>query len=187
MSHQGIADQKGIAEVSEEPSVTGIETALYRHFDAKRKLLYVGISLSAVHRLSQHREHSHWFRRIASMTTQWYPTRKEALDAERHAVRTEHPECNIQLKETKAEAAFRLKKEAQDAEASRDQLVRRLVVFKPVYTLREVADILGYAKTSSIPKKLIAEGKLGSFTEVSKTFVTGWQLIAYLEAKGAAK
>lgn len=164
-------------------SSTAAETALYRHFDADGKLLYVGVSLSAVHRLSQHRDHSHWFRRIAKMTTEWYPSRSEALDAERMAVRNEHPECNVQLKETKAQAEFRLK---QEAEQSREQLVRRMVVFKPVYSMSEVAAVLGYAAGSGVPKRLISEGKLGGFTEGSKTFVSGWQLIDYLETHGAA-
>jgi predicted GIY-YIG superfamily endonuclease len=156
-----------------------VETALYRHFDSEGKLLYVGVSLSAVARLAQHRDNSHWYRRIANMTTEWHPNRDAALKAERHAVRTENPECNIMLKETAAEKAFRLKLEA--AEQSRGKLLTRTVVFKPIYTLPQVAEALGYV-TSHTPKRLIAEGKLGACTEGSKTFVTGWQLIDYLES-----
>lgn len=157
-----------------------VETALYRHFDCDGKLLYVGVSLSAVARLAQHRDNSHWYRRIANMTTEWHPTRKAALDAERKAVRSENPECNIMLRETQAEKAFRLKAEADE---SRRLLSRRTVVFKPVYTLTEVGQLLGYV-TSSKAKSLIAEGKLGSVTEGTKTFVTGWQVIDYLETIG---
>jgi hypothetical protein len=37
------------------------ETELYRHYDAEGNLLYVGISLNSVVRLTQHRQASGWF------------------------------------------------------------------------------------------------------------------------------
>lgn len=70
-------------------------TELYRHFDADGKLLYVGISLSAVARLSAHRHASHWFDRITSVTIQRFDTRQDALKAEYRAIQDEKPECNL--------------------------------------------------------------------------------------------
>jgi hypothetical protein len=70
-------------------------TALYRHFDAHGKLLYVGISLSVVARLSRHVNGSHWSRQIAMITIEWHPGRPEALAAEAAAIVGERPAFNI--------------------------------------------------------------------------------------------
>ena len=78
-------------------------TELYRHFDSNNNLLYVGISLSSLNRLGQHRDHSHWFNEISKVTIQRFATRKEALAAERQAVVSENPKCNINLKRTEKE------------------------------------------------------------------------------------
>jgi hypothetical protein len=44
-----------------------MKTSLYRHFDADGVLLYVGVSLWAVSRLTQHRHGSRWFHKIANV------------------------------------------------------------------------------------------------------------------------
>lgn len=69
-------------------------TYLYRHFDAAGVLLYVGISLSAVVRLSNHRTASSWSEQIATVTVEQFPTRGEAYEAETIAIRTEKPLYN---------------------------------------------------------------------------------------------
>lgn len=70
-------------------------TALYRHFDAAGSLLYVGISLSPLARLSAHGDGSHWAQAISRVTMEWFPDRKSALDAELKAIREELPAHNI--------------------------------------------------------------------------------------------
>jgi hypothetical protein len=70
-------------------------TDLYRHFDSDGVLLYVGISLSAVLRLSQHKERAVWRDRIARVEVVSYPTRDEAKVAEAEAIKSEHPRYNI--------------------------------------------------------------------------------------------
>lgn len=72
-----------------------MRTALYRHFDITGQLLYVGISLSAVARLAQHRTTAHWFGRIARIDIEWHETREAALEAEIAAIVCEAPLCNI--------------------------------------------------------------------------------------------
>ncbi|GAC1664474.1 MAG: hypothetical protein PVS3B2_00150 [Candidatus Dormibacteraceae bacterium] len=72
-----------------------MKTALYRHFDAARQLLYVGISLSAVARLAQHRRTAHWFELLARVDIEWFPTREIALRAEIQAITHEHPKFNV--------------------------------------------------------------------------------------------
>lgn len=71
------------------------KTALYRHFDAFGRLLYVGISGSHLRRLAQHADGASWATDIASVTVDHYPTRAVAVAAERQAIRTERPAHNI--------------------------------------------------------------------------------------------
>ena len=69
-------------------------TNLYRHFAADGTLLYVGISLSAVARLAQHRD-SKWFDDIALVKISRFESREKALVAEEIAIKTERPVHNI--------------------------------------------------------------------------------------------
>jgi hypothetical protein len=68
-------------------------TQLYRHFDADDRLLYVGISISAVIRLYEHRSSS-WFYKIAKITIETFDTRQRAVEAERRAIVEERPSYN---------------------------------------------------------------------------------------------
>lgn len=69
-------------------------TTLYRHFDSNDNLLYIGISLSAMNRLSQHEDNSHWFNSISKVTIEKYNTREEALKAEKDSILLEKPLYN---------------------------------------------------------------------------------------------
>lgn len=75
--------------------VKNTRTALYRHYDKDGKLLYVGISLSAAHRFSEHLNSSEWAASTGNMTVEWYETRKAAEEAERTAILSEKPIYNI--------------------------------------------------------------------------------------------
>jgi hypothetical protein len=84
-----------------EPPQTSYDCAdrafhLYRHFDAKGALLYVGVSINALNRLAAHRQSAPWFWSIAKVEVTSYPTRKASLDAERKAVKEERPLFNVQ-------------------------------------------------------------------------------------------
>ena len=72
-----------------------VKTYLYRHFNSHGILLYVGISLNAITRFSEHRSSSKWSSQIASMTIEQFSSHAEAYDAETQAIRTEHPRHNI--------------------------------------------------------------------------------------------
>jgi len=67
---------------------------LYRHFDSAKNLLYVGISLSTVSRLSQHRRSSRWADEIASIEIERFPNLALAAEAEKHAIIVEKPKWN---------------------------------------------------------------------------------------------
>ena len=71
-------------------------TQLYRHYDCDGRLLYVGISLSAVARLSQHKDSSHWYYQIARIEIETHQTRGEAMAAEALAIAVERPAHNVQ-------------------------------------------------------------------------------------------
>lgn len=79
------------------------QTELYRHFDRAGNLLYVGVSITTMVRLNQHRCNSRWFKHIATITVEHFPTRKQAFDAERIAIREEKPLYNRMLNENKVE------------------------------------------------------------------------------------
>jgi hypothetical protein len=70
-------------------------TDLYRFFDSRHHLLYVGISASAAARYAQHRSDKPWADEIATMSVESFATRHEAAMAEAKAIREELPRYNI--------------------------------------------------------------------------------------------
>jgi predicted GIY-YIG superfamily endonuclease len=80
-----------------------MKTYLYRHFGDGNLLLYVGISLDAIERTSQHKEGAAWWELIRTITIEKFETREEALAAERKAIREEKPLHNIHHQEVAVE------------------------------------------------------------------------------------
>lgn len=72
-----------------------MDTTLYRLYDNRGRLLYVGISLSALLRLRQHRQKG-WWPKTTRCTFEHFPSRKLAAAAELRAIRDEKPRFNIQ-------------------------------------------------------------------------------------------
>ena len=81
-------------EIIDQP-IDGCGFHLYRHFDKDGALLYVGVSLSTVIRLAQHKGRSEWFKQIARVEITNWATREASLRAERRAIRLEKPLYNI--------------------------------------------------------------------------------------------
>ena len=71
-------------------------TDLYRHYDKDDNLLYVGISLSTLQRLGQHKRNARWFDSITRIGIEKCSDRDEALRKEAYAIKTERPVYNIQ-------------------------------------------------------------------------------------------
>lgn len=158
---------------------------LYRHFDSDGRLLYVGISLSAVTRLQQHATASHWFKDIARVEIEKLVSREAALNAERHAILNENPIHNTMRPGV---AALKAAEAARNAEESRNSLVRRLVSFNPTYSPDQVAELLGI--TTVKVKQLMQDGVIGRISlgkrngakgQYERFRITGWQLIDFLE------
>lgn len=67
---------------------------LYRFFDSSNHLLYVGITNNLWYRISAHSKVQPWWSEVASATMEHYPDREVLAEAERTAIRLEHPRCN---------------------------------------------------------------------------------------------
>lgn len=67
--------------------------ALYRMFDDRDRLLYVGITGDLGQRLGEH-SFKRWFPLVERITLEWLPTRAAALLAEKRAISTERPRYN---------------------------------------------------------------------------------------------
>jgi len=71
-----------------------IKTAVYRHYDERGKLLYVGITGNPYRRLLEHDYGSEFFDFLASTKYEWFNNRTDALKTEANAIRTEKPKFN---------------------------------------------------------------------------------------------
>lgn len=79
---------------------------LYRHYAKDGRLLYVGISLNAMARLSEHSIESEWFPLIATVTLDHYLSVADAREAERLAIKHEMPMHNIRHRCKKLSSTF---------------------------------------------------------------------------------
>jgi hypothetical protein len=68
---------------------------LYRHYDADKVLLYVGVSATLIQRTTQHRRGAAWFERVRIITVQHFKTRRAAEKAEAVAIASEKPLFNL--------------------------------------------------------------------------------------------
>lgn len=100
--------------------------ALYRHFDAEGRLLYVGATVHPTLRQYLHMTNSAWAFDIRRIDIEVFPTKAEALAAERLAQDTESPLHNFprsgrnlarQISRARADAV-RLRSEAERALAN---------------------------------------------------------------------
>lgn len=86
-------------EISLVAELDAVGTALYRHFDCDGRLLYVGVSLSAIKRTAQHRQRASWFTEITRIEIEWHTSRSAAELAEKRAIKAERPLYNIKHNE----------------------------------------------------------------------------------------
>lgn len=104
----GRADVRDLLVSMEENRVEPpILTALYRYYDHRDRLLYVGITDKLSARTTSHIESSSWMDFAVRSTIERYPTRREAEKAEQEAIKTERPLFNSQHNDT-PEARVRL-------------------------------------------------------------------------------
>lgn len=68
---------------------------LYRFFDARGNLLYIGLTVGAAQRFADHRRHKDWWPLVARIDVEHFPDRPSVVTAERAAIETEWPRYNI--------------------------------------------------------------------------------------------
>jgi hypothetical protein len=78
------------------------QTMLYRFFNDRKQLLYVGISARGPKRWSEHAKNRPWWHEVKSSTIEHFETRQDALLAEGVAIRTEMPLHNKRGTSTKS-------------------------------------------------------------------------------------
>ncbi|OMB79266.1 GIY-YIG nuclease family protein [Mycolicibacterium conceptionense] len=72
------------------------DLVLYRFFDAEGGLLYIGKSVNAWHRFSDHRRSSTFYPEAASITLQrGFSDEVDLIEAEAAAIRAEQPRYNV--------------------------------------------------------------------------------------------
>lgn len=168
-------------ECSFNAPTKGMITQLYRHFNKDDKLLYVGISLCAVHRLVTHRTESEWFEEITKITIESFNSSEDALKAEYEAIQKEFPIYNRKGNYRSPDAAA-----AAQAFHAREKLADR-IVFKPAYKISEAAQTLDISEGGL--RRLISERRIGCVTIGTRSQtrspiirITGWQIIDFLES-----
>lgn len=72
------------------------QQALYRFFDRKGQLLYIGITNDPPRRLGEHQGGKDWWEQVAGITVEWHDNREDALAAEARAIHIENPLHNVQ-------------------------------------------------------------------------------------------
>ncbi|WP_163168117.1 GIY-YIG nuclease family protein [Arthrobacter sp. Alg241-R88] len=68
--------------------------AVYRFYDSKGDLLYVGITGNLPTRTKAHEGSKPWWKEMSSMTVAHFETREEAREAEQVAIDSERPRYN---------------------------------------------------------------------------------------------
>jgi hypothetical protein len=164
-------------------------TDLYRHYDDQGKLLYVGVSKSTLIRLGRHEANAHWYERISQIKIEKHPSREAALEAERKAIQTENPLCNIQRRPVPIGATDNKKMDRNAIAAqSATALTQSLVWFNTTYSASDIAIHLSINETAA--NRLIESGEVSSIELECRgrivRRVTGWQLIEFLESRERA-
>jgi predicted GIY-YIG superfamily endonuclease len=85
------------------------QTAVYRLFNAKGALLYVGIARNPAERMKFHQQFKKWWAEVSCTAEEWFDNRALALGAEAVAIRQESPLYNIQ--ETGEDGVIRVRKD----------------------------------------------------------------------------
>lgn len=145
-------------------------TQLYRHFDKDGVLLYVGISLSAIQRLEQHKTDSGWFKDIATITVQHFRSRADALWAETQAIHSENPKYNI--------VRTRPQVHTCDEPTSTERVMARIPVEPGPFTLKRVAEVLNTKR--AVVLELARLGSLKRLEGIEPIRVSKDQLIEYV-------
>lgn len=178
----------------------GDTTDLYRYFDKDGNLLYVGISINAMLRLSQHRCTSSWYQEADKVKIEKFERRSDAIKAERKAIRDESPAHNIRHQKNAQEDELETIPLDKARTLDGRNLIKRVVHYKPMYKLGEAAEIIFNARSTARLKAKIESGEASAILVKEKMrtvaigknkgqqriyreyVMTGWQVIEFIEA-----
>ena len=90
----GPGQHKTLYEIEQEERDKQIEHILYRVFDGKFRLLYVGITLDFAKRMSAHGKRD-WWPQVEHITLERFESREELAAAEKRVIETEKPKFNV--------------------------------------------------------------------------------------------
>lgn len=76
-------------------AIAKLEGHVYRQFNRKGKLLYVGSTSDVMRRTSEHGRNKDWFHEVHHITVEHYATREQAYWAEEIAIKNERPLYNV--------------------------------------------------------------------------------------------
>jgi predicted GIY-YIG superfamily endonuclease len=77
------------------------KTVLYRFYDGKNELLYIGVTNNILRRMRQHLRDKDWAKEIHSTKVEYFNERIYALEAEKKAIVAEKPKYNSTYNEDK--------------------------------------------------------------------------------------
>lgn len=90
-------------------SASETRTALYRFYDARENVLYIGITNDPWRRWRDHVQAKPWYPQVKHQSVTWYDTERQARKAETRAIRTERPRFNIAGAVRPPEASLKLR------------------------------------------------------------------------------
>lgn len=134
--------------------------AVYRIYGADGRLLYVGMTGDLRQRFWQHAS-QRWFLLAETIRVEWFATEKAAREAERQAIRAEHPQRNIQ--DRSPERPLRL---VTPGTVTLSEAVREQVVSCTLHALRKASQ-----RDPDFPAKL---GKRGLAAEYDPAALAEW-------------
>ena len=119
---------------------------LYRHFGKDNSLLYVGVSLTTVKRLAEHRRGSSWFGEIIRIDIEKFKSREDALAAEQKAIKKEKPRYNVHHQDR---AKIEKELDVEELEIANEKLERARITLRNRITVsvRVAREVTGLGKT----------------------------------------
>lgn len=116
------------------------EYILYRYWDSTDRLLYVGISVNALVRMTQHRDEAAWWSEADKVTFERLPTREAMYEAERYAIEVEHPLHNVVGVLTKHTTPKERRPSVSRERRARQEVVNRTLSYLPKDVVRGYRD-----------------------------------------------
>jgi len=148
-------------------------TALYRFFGADDLLLYIGITNSVPRRFDQHGDKP-WWTQVERSTLEHYPSRREALAAEKAAIQAEKPVWNVCHNKVHKEGKVTVSREYRGEDLPQYEFYARRGRMKHVQGLFLYPELDGSSVVDEYYGLLDGEGQLEAYVEYIESKHPGW-------------